>query len=187
MAYFLSQVLFAAAFYPLFLIMLSGIACHLTNSNQRWKNAIAYMMLTIAAIATYASLTVLDSPANEIAIYVIASTMFFVFFSHILIRVGSPKAVQHHNLVYCLLLIFLPFSYLLESQLTHLSLSITPSSETARLLFLLEFTRWPLTLLLAVWTTLRYRTYWRLILIILGLAAYFVIMIIPFLSLPTKY
>ncbi len=187
MVYFLSQALFAAAFYPLFLIMLSGIAHHLINSDQRWKTCTAYAMLIIAAIATYGSLTAFDTPATEIAIYVIASTMFFVFFSHYLIQILNPKAAQRHNFVYCLLLTLLPLSYLLESQLAHLSLSITSPSETARLLFLLELTRWPLTLTLAIWTTLQYHTYRRLILIILGLIAYFLIMIVPFLSLPTQH
>lgn len=172
MAYFIAQTLFAIVFYPLFLILLSVIATFFTVTPASWKKVTGLILFVASGAATYLSLNFFESPGAEVALYLIASTVFFVFLGHYFCIMFTPNAKHRGNLVYCLILVFILLLDLLLVGTGKFSPLRTQTREVVELIFLIDILRWPLTLILAVWTTIQYKAYLRFIIIALSSLAY---------------
>lgn len=172
MAYLIAQALFAVVFYPLFLILLSTVARFLIESPKRWKKALALIVLTTSAVATCLSVAYFVDPAVDVSTYLIASTVWMIFMGHYLIKLTMPKRPQHGNLVYCMVLIFLPILDVIIALFGGFTPSSFLTEQTIEMSFFIDILRWPLNLVLAVWSSIYYKLYRRFILIGLGCVVY---------------
>ena len=177
MTYLAVQALFAAVLYPLFLVLLSVVASCLTTSPKKIGRITGFAIFIISAILFFSCLNVNDSGVSY-SIYLIASCVFMIFLGHYICLYRMPNAPYRGNLVYCLVLIFFPILSAILIYYNLMSLKYH-AVQIFAVLALVDLLRWPLTLILAVWSTIKYKTHERFILILVG----FLALALPILAL----
>jgi len=173
MIYLFVQILFAAVFYPLFLIMLSSVVTFLNQSpHQLWKKYTAISILLASGTLTYFSLSIFQNPSNELATYLISSTVFFVVLTYYFCKLAIRHSTNRRILIYCLLTILLPLLDLALLYTGQFSPLNNLQAATLQLTLLVDLCRWPLTLLLALVNCISQKLYKHLFIIAAGFIAF---------------
>jgi hypothetical protein len=155
MIYLAVQGLFAIAFYPLFLIILSKITRHIQRTSIRSGKIINALACFLSLAITIISIYGIENPAAGLSLYLIASTIALVLISHYLCnQLGDTS----HHRAYCFMLILQPVlsSALLLTQ-SCLNYPKGFVVDFLPLLLGIDCLRWILTTILAISTIKKYR------------------------------
>ena len=173
-ASFIVQCVFAAAFYPLFLLLVDAVCAFFAYSEQRAKKVVALLLLVLSAVFAYASSVYMENIGARIAIHLIASCFLFILAGQYATRIFNIAPSDRKAFVFSIVLVLQPvvlYVLLLSAGLAHYGKMGLGN------LLLIELARWILTLPLSVYHIHKSKVFRYYGLIALGLISFIAILL----------